>query len=74
MTALERLAGLKAYAILNKTTLGAIATACGVSYYHFSLVVKGDRVGSHRVESTIASYLGKPAEYVFSHARRNGGG
>lgn len=71
MTPLERLAALKAAAVLKETTMGALAKSCEVSYNHFSLVVRGERIGSRGLETKIAEFIGRPVEDVFA-PRRNG--
>jgi hypothetical protein len=65
MTPLERLAALKAAAVLQQTTLTTFAASCKVSYNHFSLVVKGARIGSSEVEQRIAALIGEPVARVF---------
>jgi hypothetical protein len=65
MTALERLAALKAAVVLRQTTMGATAKACGVSYNHFWLVVGGRRVGSSGLQAKIAAVIGRSVNEVF---------
>jgi len=66
MTPLERLAAVKAAAVLHETTMTSAAKECGVSYYHFWLVVRGERVGSRALEAKIAAFVGLPVNEVFS--------
>ena len=66
MTSLERLAAVKASAVLRQTTMTAAAKACGVSYNHFWLVIRGERVGSRVLEEKIARFVGHPVGVVFS--------
>ena len=73
MTPLERLAAVKASAVLQETTMTAAAKACGVSYNHFWLVIRGERVGSRVLEEKIASFIGLPVDEVFSPRRDNVG-
>ena len=65
MTPLERLAALKAAAVLQEMMLGSFAASCNVFYNHFSLVVKGERIGSSEVEHRIAAFIGEPVARVF---------
>ena len=51
----------------------AAAKACGVSYNHFWLVIRGERVGSRVLEEKIASFIGLPVDEVFSPRRDNVG-
>lgn len=66
MTPLERLAAVKAAAVLQETTMGALAKSCAVSYNHFWLVVRGERVGSQALEERIAAVIGRPVREVFT--------
>jgi len=73
MSALERLAAVKATAVLRRTTLGDLARSLGVSYNHFFLVVRGGRLGSERLENGIAAFLGRPRNAVFPARDRSRG-
>lgn len=70
MNPLERLAAIKAAVVLQQTTMGAVARECGVSYNHFWLVLRGDRVGSRALKEKIAAVIGHPVEAVFPLRRR----
>lgn len=71
MTPLERLAAVKAAAVLHETTMTSAAKECGVSYYHFWLVIRGERVGSRMLEEKIAAFVSLPVDEVFSPRRGN---
>jgi len=62
---LERLAALKAAAVLQETTIGAVADSLGVSYNHLYLVIRGDRIGSVPLEEGIAAFINQPVSRVF---------
>jgi transcriptional regulator with XRE-family HTH domain len=66
---LERKALLKAAATIKKLTLVQVASELGVSYNHMMLVLRGDRLGSKRLESAIAAFLDYPKEILFSTRR-----
>lgn len=70
MTALERKALFKASVTLNETTMAKAAEIFGVSYNHLSMVLKGDRIGSVRLEKEIAQFAGKTAEEFFGYRDR----
>lgn len=70
MTPLERLAAIKAAVVLQQTTMGAVAQECGVSYNHFYLVIRGQRVGSQVLEAQIAAVVGRPVREVFPPQQR----
>lgn len=69
MTPLERLAAVKASAVLQETTMTSAAKGCGVSYYHFWLVIRGERVGSRELNEKIANFVGLPVDEVFTPRR-----
>jgi transcriptional regulator with XRE-family HTH domain len=66
MTPLERRAAFKAAVTLQQTTSRDAARSLGVSYNHLTLVLKGERQGSDRLERAIAVFLGRPRDEVFS--------
>lgn len=72
MTPLERKAALKAAVTLRELTMVEAADELGISYNHLTLVVRGDRVGSARVEEAIARMIGRPVSEVFGRTPRGG--
>ena len=70
MTPLQRKAAFKAAVTLREVTMAEAAHELGVSYNHLTLVLKGERVGSARLEQEIADFVGRPVGEVFVHATR----
>ncbi len=70
MTALERKALFKAAVTLNQMTMGEAASKLGVSYNHLTLVLRGDRSGSERLERGISDFLGRSVQELFGRRRR----
>ena len=64
LTPLERKALFKAAVTLKGTTMAKAARQLGVSYNHLTLVLRGDRVGSVRLERDVAAFIGKPVNEV----------
>jgi transcriptional regulator with XRE-family HTH domain len=72
MTPLERKAAFRAAVTLRQITMAEAAAQLGVSYNHLTLVIKGERVGSARLEEGISCVLGRaPAEVFGRTAGRN---
>lgn len=72
MTPLERKAAFRAAVTLRQITMAEAAAQLGVSYNHLTLVIKGDRVGSARLEEGISRVLGRSQTEVFGRTvRRN---
>ena len=65
-TALERKALFKAAVTLQELTMAEAAERLGVSYNHLMLVLRGDRVGSARLERAIAAFIGRPVGELFN--------
>lgn len=65
MTPLERKAAFRAAVTLRQVTMAEAATALGVSYNHLSLVLRGERVGSARLEEGIATFVGRDRGEMF---------
>ena len=65
MTGLERKALFKAAVTLRELTMAEAAAQLGVSYNHLILVLRGDRVGSARLERQIAQFIGRPVRELF---------
>ncbi len=65
MTALERKALFKAAVTLHQLTMAQAAAKFGVSYNHLILVLRGDRIGSERLEDAISEFMGRPVREVF---------
>lgn len=65
LTPLERKALFKAAVTLRRVTMAQAAEQLGVSYNHLTLVLRGDRVGSARLEAGVATFIGRPVEEVF---------
>ena len=70
MTALERKALFRAAVTLDRLTMAEAAAKFGVSYNHLTLVIRGDRIGSERLEQAIAEFVGKPVREVFGRRPR----
>ena len=71
MAPLERKAAFKAAATLNQVTAAEAARSLKISYNHLMLVLNGDRIGSQRLRSAIAAFLGHTDVEVFgSRAQR----
>lgn len=73
MTGLERKALFKAAVTLRELTMAEAATQLGVSYNHLILVLRGDRVGSARLERQIAQFIGRPVRELFRRRSRGTG-
>jgi hypothetical protein len=69
MSPIERKAAFKAAVTLHETTMAFAAQSLGVSYNHLMLVLRGDRIGSQRLERAIAEFIKQPVERVFVHSR-----
>ncbi|HXC25101.1 MAG TPA: hypothetical protein VNU46_04235 [Gemmatimonadaceae bacterium] len=65
MTGLERKALFKAAVTLRELTMAEAAAQLGVSYNHLILVLRGDRVGSARLERQIGQFVGKSVRELF---------
>ena len=65
MTGLERKALFKAAVTLRELTMAEAANRLGISYNHLILVLRGDRVGSARLERQIAQFVGRPVRDLF---------
>jgi len=65
MTPLQRKAAFKAAVTLRQVTMAEAAAALGVSYNHLSLVLRGERLGSARLEAGIASFVGRERDEMF---------
>jgi transcriptional regulator with XRE-family HTH domain len=65
MTGLERKALFKAAVTLRELTMAEAAAQLGVSYNHLVLVLRGDRVGSARLERQIAQFVERPLRDLF---------
>jgi len=70
MTGLERKALFKAAVTLRELTMAQAAEELGVSYNHLILVLRGDRVGSARLERQIAHFVGRPVRDLFGKRAR----
>lgn len=66
MTPLERKAAFRAAATLARLNMVAAAEQLGVSYNHLTLVIRGERIGSARLEQAIADFVGRPVTEVFA--------
>lgn len=66
LTPLERRALFKAAITLRGVTMAQAAESLGVSYNHLTLVLRGDRVASERLEDGVAAFIGRPVEEVFA--------
>jgi transcriptional regulator with XRE-family HTH domain len=69
MTALERKAVFKAAVTLRELTMAQAAASMGVSYNHLMLVLRGDRLGSSRLEGEIAAFVNRPVRELFRGRR-----
>ena len=67
-TALERKALVRAAVTLHELTMAEAAGRLGVSYNHLILVLRGDRVGSARLQQAIGELVGRPARELFAPA------
>jgi lambda repressor-like predicted transcriptional regulator len=65
LTPLQRQAAFKAAVTLHEVTMAQAAARLGVSYNHLTLVLKGERRGSDRLERAIAVFVGQPRKEVF---------
>ncbi len=65
MTPLERKAAFRAAATLQQQTVATVARNLDVSYNHLTLVLKGERQGSARLEQAIATFIGRSRGEVF---------
>lgn len=65
MTPLERKAAFRAAVTLREITMADAAAELGVSYNHLTLVLRGERVGSERLETGIAAFIGRRRGDVF---------
>jgi transcriptional regulator with XRE-family HTH domain len=65
MTGLERKALFKAAITLRQLTMAKAAAQLGISYNHLILVLRGDRIGSGRLEGEIAQFVRKPVRELF---------
>ena len=72
MTPLERKAAFRAAVTLRQMTMAEAAAQLGVSYYHLTLVIKGDRTGSVGLEDGIAAMIGRSPNEVFGRSGRHG--
>jgi transcriptional regulator with XRE-family HTH domain len=70
MTALERKALFKSVVTLRELTMAEAAARLGVSYNHLMLVLRGDRVGSERLEQQIAEFVNCPVRDLFRRRTR----
>lgn len=70
MTALERKALFKAAVTLNQITMGEAASKLGVSYNHLTLVLRGERAGSERLEREISDFVGRSVQELFGRQRK----
>ncbi len=70
MTPVERKAAFKATVTLREMTMAEAASQLGVSYNHLTLVLRGDRIGSKRLEDAIAKFIGRGAAQVFGDSRK----
>jgi len=70
LTPLERKALFKAAVTLRQVTMAQAAHELGVSYNHLTLVLRGDRIGSTRLEQGVADFIGRPVAEVFGAHRR----
>lgn len=70
MTGLERKALFKAAVTLNQLTMAEAAAKFGVSYNHLTLVLRGDRIGSERLEQEISEFVGRPVREMFGRRPR----
>ena len=66
MTPLQRKAAFKAAVTLREVTMAEAAHELGVSYNHLTLVLKGERIGSARLEQEIATFVGLPVGDLFT--------
>jgi transcriptional regulator with XRE-family HTH domain len=74
MTPLQRKAAFRAAVTLRQITMAEAAHELGVSYNHLTLVLKGERVGSARLEQGIAEFVGQPVHDVFAASPRDATG
>lgn len=65
MTALERKALFRAAVTLHELTMAEAASHLGVSYNHLSLVLRGERVASVRLQNAIATFVGTSTMELF---------
>lgn len=65
MTPLQRKAAFKAAVTLRQVTMADAAATLGVSYNHLSLVLRGERIGSARLEEGIATFVGRDRSDMF---------
>lgn len=71
MTPLQRKAAFRSAATLRQVTMADAARQLGVSYNHLTLVLRGDRTGSVRLDQAIAAFIGRPVADVFSLSERS---
>jgi len=65
ITPLQRKALFKAAVTLHEVTVAQAAEQLGVSYNHLLLVLRGERVGSLRLQNGLAEFIGRPREFLF---------
>ena len=70
MTPLERKAAFRSAVTLRQITMAEAAAELGISYNHLTLVIKGERVGSARLEEGIATVVGRSVREVFGRTPR----
>jgi hypothetical protein len=69
MRPIERLAAFKAAVTLHELTMGEAAQDLGVSYNHLILVLRGERIGSRRLEQAISMFVGIAVHILFDPQR-----
>ncbi|MEO7102747.1 MAG: hypothetical protein ABI311_05240 [Gemmatimonadaceae bacterium] len=70
MTPLERKAAFRAAVTLRQITMAEAAAEMGISYNHLTLVIKGERVGSARLEEAISHAINRSVADVFGRTAR----
>ncbi len=65
LTPLQLRAAFRAALVLKNLTVRTVAHRMGVSHQHLTLVLAGQRVGSRRLETHIAEFIGLNAADIF---------